>query len=71
MNKHTEKQLTRFMSILKYCNLSKEEIFSICSMMKTEQMLVDIVKILEEKDFKTTHQETMNICSQVIKKNSL
>ena len=67
MNEHTRKQITRFMGILKALGLTKEEIFGICSALKTEDMLLDMVNRMKAKDFKLTPQETMNICCQVIK----
>ena len=69
MNEHTSQQITRFMGILKELGLTKEEIFGICTFLKTEEMMIEMVDILESKDFKTTPQETMNICGQVIKKH--
>ena len=67
MNEHTEKQLIEFMSILKALKLSKIEILGICSMLKTEDMLFEMLDKMKEKDFKLTPQETMNICGGVIK----
>ena len=67
MNEHTEKQLIEFMSILKALKLSKIEILGICSMLETEDMLFEMLDKMEEKDFKLTPQETMNICGGVIK----
>ncbi|MBR7132352.1 MAG: hypothetical protein IKD04_02360 [Clostridia bacterium] len=69
MNEHTTRQITRFMGILKAMGLTKEEIFGICSLMKTEEMPWEIIQRLKAKDFKVTPQETMNICGQVIKEN--
>ena len=37
-------------------------------MMETEEMAQEILDRLEYNDFKTTPQETMNICAAVIKK---
>ena len=68
MNNHTEEQLTRFMGIMKALQIPKEQIFGICSMLKSEEMMIEILDRLEEKEFKTTPQETMNICGEVIKK---
>ena len=62
MNEHTSNQLTRFMSILKTLKLSKEEILGICSLLETEEMMVEMVRRLRAKDFQLTPQETMNIC---------
>lgn len=67
MNEHTEKQLIEFMSILKALKLSETEILGICSMLKTEDMLFEMLDKMEEKDFKLTRQETVNICGGVIK----
>ena len=67
MNEYTEKQLTSFMGILKALNLTKEEILGICSFLETEEMMITMLDRLEEKDFKLTPQETMNICGGVIK----
>ena len=67
MNEHTEKQLIEFMSILKALKLIETEILGICSMLKTEDMLFEMLDKMEEKDFKLTRQETVNICGGVIK----
>lgn len=67
MNEYTEKKLAAFMSILRHCGLNKEEIFAITSMMKTEDMMLEIAERLEAEDFKTTHRQTMKICGHVIK----
>lgn len=67
MNEHTEKQLIEFMSILKALELTETEILGICSMLKTEDMLFEMLDKMEEKDFKLTRQETVNICGGVIK----
>ena len=69
MNKHTETQLMRFMGILKALGLTKEEILGICSTLKTENMMIEMVNRMEAKNFKLTPRETMNICGQVIKEN--
>ena len=67
MNEHTEKQLIEFMSILKALKLSETEILGICSMLKTEDMLFEMLDKMEEKDFKLTRQQTGNMCGGVIK----
>ena len=67
MNEHTEKQLIEFMSILKALELTETEILGICSMLKTEDMLFEMLDKMEEKDFKLTRQETVNICGGAIK----
>ena len=67
MNEHTEKQLIEFMSILIALGLNETEILVICSMLKTEDMLFEMLDKMKEKDFKLTPQETMNICGGVIK----
>ena len=67
MNKHTEEQLTRFMGILKALGVDKEQIFGICSLLETEDMMLEIVDRLESREFQLTPQETMNICGGVIK----
>ena len=36
-------------------------------MLKTEDMLFEMLDKMEEKDFKLTRQETVNICGGVIK----
>lgn len=69
MNKHTEEQLTRFMGILKALKVPKEQIFGICSFLKTEDMMLEMLDRLEAKDFKMTPQEAMNICAGVIEEN--
>lgn len=69
MNKHTEAQLKDFMTILKTLNVEKKQIIGICSMMKNEEMVLEIVKRLKKENFQLTPQETVNICSQVIKEN--
>ena len=67
MREPPEQQYIEFMSILKALKLSKIEILGICSMLKTEDMLFEMLDKMEEKDFKLTRQETMNICGHVIK----
>ncbi len=67
MREPTEKQYIEFMSILKALKLSKIEILGISSMLETEDMLFEMLDKMEEKDFKLTPQETMNICGGVIK----
>ena len=67
MNEHTEKQITTFMRILIALGLNETEILGICAMLKTEDMLFEMLDKMEEKDFKLTPQETMNICGGVIK----
>ncbi len=66
MNEHTQMQLTRFMGILKALKLTKDDIFGICSFLRTEEMMMEMVRRLKAKDFKVTPQEAMNICCQVI-----
>ena len=67
MNEYTSKKIGAFMGILKKLGLQKEEIFAICSLLKTEEMLQEMLNRLEKENFKTSPQETLNICSQVIK----
>ncbi len=69
MNEYTTKKLQAFMRMLMKLGLSKEEVCGISSLMKTEEMMLEIVDRLEAKDFKLTPQETINICGQVIKEN--
>ena len=69
MNQHTEEQLTRFMGILKALKVPKEQIFGICSFLKTEKMMIEMVERLKTKEFKVSPQEAMNICAGVIKEN--
>ena len=69
MNEYTSNKIRAFMHILKELGLNKTEICGICSLLKTEEMLQEMLNRLESKEFKTTPQETMNICSQVIKEN--
>ena len=69
MNRYTEEQLTRFMGILKALKLTKEEIFGICTFMKTEEMMMEVLEEMEKKDFKLTKQEIMNIVGEVVKKH--
>lgn len=69
MNKHTEEQLIRFMRILIKLGLTKDEVCGICSFLKTEDMMLEMVERLKAKDFKVTPQEAMNICAGVIKEN--
>ena len=67
MTEHKRQMLSRLCSILKGLGLSRDQCIGVMSMMATEQMVLEIVEALEEKGFKTTPQETMNICSAVIK----
>ena len=69
MNKHTEEQIMTFMRILTKLGLEEDGVCGICSLLKTEDMMFEVLDRLEAKDFKLTPQETMNICAGVIKKN--
>lgn len=67
MNEHTEKQLTRFMSVLIAMGLTNDEVIGIASMMETEELATAVLEALHQKGFKTSHQETLNIIGGVIK----
>lgn len=54
------------MGILKSLGVDKEQILGICTMLETEDMMLEMVDKLEEKNFDLTPQETVNICYQVI-----
>lgn len=69
MNYYTRTQLTHFMGILKTLNLTKEEIFGICILMKKEEMITEIINRIKVKGPETTHQEALQICTAVIKEN--
>ena len=69
MNEYTAKKIGAFMGILKKLGLEKVEICGICSLLETEDMLQEMVDKLEEKNFETSPQETLNICARVIKKH--
>lgn len=69
MNEYTREKLAALMRILIRLGLSKDQAVGVCSMMKTEEMAIEIVDRLEAKNFKLTPQETMNICGDVIMKN--
>ena len=69
MNDYTQLQMMRFMGILKAMKLTKDQVLGICSFMKKEEMVTEILQRLKEKKFKTNPQETMNICTAVIKEN--
>jgi len=69
MNEYTEKQLSRFMSILIAMGLAKDEVIGIASMMETEELTTAVLEALHQKEFKSSHQETMNIICKVIKEH--
>ena len=69
MNKHTENQIEDFMQILIELKLEETQILGICSMLKTEDRLFEMLNRMKAKEFKLTPRETMNICGQVIKEN--
>ena len=69
MNEYTKKKIMAFMRILTKIGLEKEQVLGICSFLKTEEMMLEMIDRLEEKDFKVTPQEAMNICCAVIKEN--
>ena len=58
-----------FIRILDNLGLSVEEIMGVIAIIKTEEQMDKIVDRLEEKQFKVTTQEAMNIIAQVIKEN--
>ena len=68
VNEHTENKLYHFGCILRNLGLEKEQTGGILSMMEKEEMVDEIITQLENRDFKTTPQETMNICAAVIKR---
>ena len=55
-----------FIRILDNLGLSVEEIMGVIAIIKTEEQMDKIVDRLEEKQFKVTTQEAMNIIAQVI-----
>ena len=67
MNEYTAKKIRAFMRILKKLGLEKDDIIGICSFLKTEDMMIEMVDRLEAKDFKLTPEEAYQICCQVIK----
>ena len=69
MDEHLRKQTTKFMGVLKALGLSKDEIIGVSIMLKTEDNMAKVLDELEERDFQTTPQETLNICAHVIKEN--
>ena len=69
MNEYTKEKLEAFMQILIKLGLSKDQVCGICSSLKTEDMMLEMLDRLEERDFKLTPQETINICCAVIKEN--
>lgn len=64
MNSYTKKKIVIFMEVLKNLGLTEDQVCGVASMMKTEAMAQEILDELESKDFKTTPQETMNICAE-------
>ena len=68
MEDYLEKMIGAFVGILKNLGFSKEEVMGIGAFVgENEQMMTEIVDRLEEKQFKVTTQEAMNIIAQVIK----
>lgn len=67
MEDYLEKMIGAFVGILKNLGFSKEEVMGIGAFVgENEQMMTEIVDRLEEKQFKVTTQEAMNIIAQVI-----
>lgn len=67
MEDYLEKMIGAFVGILKNLGFSKEEVIGIGAFVgENEQMMTEIVDRLEEKQFKVTTQEAMNIIAQVI-----
>ena len=69
MNEYTQKKIGAFMQILTRLGLDQEQVCGICSSLKTEEMMIEMLDRLEAKDFKVTPQEAINICAGVIKEN--
>ena len=69
MNEYTAKKIRAFMRILKKLGVSKDEICGICSLLKTEDMLLEIVDRLEERNFKLSPEETVDLCLKIIAKH--
>lgn len=70
MEDYLEKMIGAFVGILKNLGFSKEEVMGIGAFVgENEQMMSEIVDRLEEKQFKVTTQEAMNIIGQVIEEN--
>ena len=68
MEDYLGKMIGAFVGILKNLGFSKEEVIGIGAFVgENEQMMTEIVDRLEEKQFKVTTQEAMNIIAQVIK----
>ncbi len=49
--------------------LTKDEVIGIASMMETEELATAVLEALHQKEFKSSHQETMNIICKVIKEH--
>lgn len=69
MNEYTRNKIEAFMEVLIELGLEKDQVCGICSMMKTEEMMLEILDRLEVREFKLTPQETLNICGDVIEEN--
>ncbi|MCQ2449038.1 MAG: hypothetical protein MJ132_02440 [Clostridia bacterium] len=54
------------MMLLKSLGVDKFSTMGIAASMKTDEEILEIAERLKAKDFKTTPQETLNICGQVI-----
>ena len=54
------------MQLLHALGVDKFSTMGIASSVKTDEEILEMVDRLEAKDFKTTPQETLNICGQVI-----
>ena len=69
LNNYTREKIGAFIQILKSLGVEKEQIRGVCGMLETEDMMHEILDRLEAEGFKTTPQETMNICGEVIIKH--
>ena len=65
MSNPTNKELSRFMGILSYFELTKEEIFAICHMLETTEAMEEVATRLKTN---MTTREVKNICGEVIMK---
>ena len=69
MKNSTKEATTQFMCILDCLGVPKDQNISLTALLKTVENMSKVVDRLEEKDFKVTPQQALNICGAVIKEN--
>lgn len=72
MNDYTRKKMGALIGMLKYTNLSKEQVIALCGSIPTEKCSDEIATllILNKNALKEIpQQKMMNMCAQIIKKH--